>query len=359
VYLGKPFNSIREKLGKNELPFPKICSECMSLALQYSFNPGYQLQKKLLTLQIEPSMYCQLECSGCIPQESRKTILEKKWCGHLTLEPLIVKKMLSDFSYGGVSIDLIDIQGHGEPLMNSRINDIIKISRSYYPKTKISLTTNANFVFNQDLAKSGLSEITFAIDGYDQNSYSAYRKNGSFDKAFKFMADFCIFCKKNNISIRSTWKYVLFDHNDSKEKLTEIQTTAHDIGINELKFIITNLGPKSRKILDKSQIPMASFRPEVTVVNYKYSFEQIESMINSIIDHWKNRNWVPLLDSTALLDTAVLRDYNAENDIPPADFHGQLLNVKQIVKDPLFREHGTISQRFEKLLDKIPEKLWE
>lgn len=295
VYLGKPFNYIRKKFAQNELPFPKICTECLSLAPQYSYNPEYILDKKILTLQIEPSMHCQLECPGCITKELRKTILERKWCGHLTLEPLIVKKILSDLSSKGIKIDNIDLQGHGEPLMNTKINDIIQLSKFYYPNTKISLTTNANFIFSQELAQSGLSEITFAIDGYDQNSYSAYRKNGSFEKAFKFMTDFSIFCKKNNIETRRIWKYVLFDHNDSKEKLIEVQCTAYDISIDEVRFIVTTLGPKSRTIHDKSQIPLISPGPEINVVNYKYSFEQIKSMLNSIFNHWKVQDWASYL----------------------------------------------------------------
>ena len=356
VYLGKPFNHIRDKLDQNELPFPKICAECISLAPQYSFNPEYRLNKKMLTLQIEPSMYCQLECSGCIPMESRKSILERKWCGHLTLEPLIVKKILSDLSSNGIKIDNIDLQGHGEPLMNTKINDIIKLSKFYYPNTKISLTTNANFNFYEELAKSGLTEITFAIDGYDQNSYCAYRKNGSFEKSFKFMSDFSNFCKKYNLEIRRIWKYVLFDHNDSNEKLIWVQKIAHDIGIDEVKFIITNLGPKSQTIQDKSQIPITSPSPEINVVNYKYSFEQIESMINSIFNHWESREWAPLLSSLAMIEGAILRDYGGLNDNLPQELIDPLVGVKQIIKNPSFHEHGVVSLRFEKFLDKICDK---
>jgi MoaA/NifB/PqqE/SkfB family radical SAM enzyme len=98
--------------------------------------------------------------------------------------------MLNDLKTGEMDVQTIALVGFGEPLFNSRTHDMAALGRRLFPRAHIYLDTNANFGKRraEEIADCGLNEIRLGIDGIDQASYSGYRKNGNFQKAFAFAA---------------------------------------------------------------------------------------------------------------------------------------------------------------------------
>ena len=174
----------------------------------------------------------------------RKGVLKRGPGGHLTLKLDAYKKIVGDLAQGGISIGLLEFQGHGEPLVNPKLWEMIRFGRAVSPISEIRVVTHSNFVFRQEMRDSGISEIIFSIDGIDQDSYEKYRIGGDYATAFKFMRDFRASSWREG-DVRTIWKYVLFDHNSSSEQLEALAREAINIGVKEVLLVITQMGPSS------------------------------------------------------------------------------------------------------------------
>ena len=72
----------------------------------------------------------------------------------------------------------------------------------------------------RQLARSGIDEVTFSIDGSSQENYVKYRQRGNFDKAIanmRFMLDER--AKTGSDLPFVNWRYILFKWNDSDEEM--------------------------------------------------------------------------------------------------------------------------------------------
>jgi molybdenum cofactor biosynthesis enzyme MoaA len=219
------------------LPFPDHCAGCYCLSFA---SKAFFDKTEINVLQIEPSALCTLSCLACTSPEERRQIFKPPF--NLSLE--LLGKVLNDLKCNGIRIRSIDFQGHGEPLMNPNIWEMIRKSANIFPNTFITMCTNAQGEYRpSEYQNTGLNEIQFAVDGVDQGSYQVYRRRGDFKKAIDFMGSFA------ETKVWTVWRYILFAHNDSAEHLKEVWEIAKRIGINELRFVFTHIGPKSKSIL--------------------------------------------------------------------------------------------------------------
>jgi hypothetical protein len=85
VYLGGPYNEIRNRLKTNILPHGNICTACHLLNPQMAFNSRLSDQKVLQSLQVESSFACQIACPNCYPGVKRRDAISKTAGGHLNL----------------------------------------------------------------------------------------------------------------------------------------------------------------------------------------------------------------------------------------------------------------------------------
>jgi hypothetical protein len=93
----------------------------------------------------------------------------------------------------------------------------------------------------RQLARSGIDEVTFSIDGASQESYERYRRRGRFDVAIRnlrAMAD------EKRQTARDVpfinWRYILFTWNDSNAEMNRARALAADIGVDRLCWEITD-----------------------------------------------------------------------------------------------------------------------
>lgn len=268
VVFGPVFNDIRTKLAREEMPSPDYCRDCLILASGACFNPEWQNRKELLIFQVEPSIACTLECPGCMTFAERR--VRHGRAGHLDIA--IFEKYLADFKADGVSIRTIDFQGHGEPLLNRNVWKMAGLAKSYFPDANISMCTNGHGIYDPTQVHSGIDEVMFAIDGVDQQSFETYRVRGKFDRAYEFMKSFCQGVIAEGRPIRTIWKYILFDCNNSPEQLIRAQQLAAEAGVQELLFINTQLGLKSSKVFALADIPKADTGVKLRISDYLSNF---------------------------------------------------------------------------------------
>ncbi|MBD3277932.1 MAG: radical SAM protein [Candidatus Aegiribacteria sp.] len=231
-------------LRKGRLPRPETCPGCLCLTSGPSpvFRPS-----EVDVMQVEPSARCRLKCRGCASEEERERLKPP-----LDLTPEMFRKVLKDFSSAGIKISCFDFSGHGEPLMNPELPELISIARTFYSVSLIILFTNGQEDLDPVLLESSPDVVNVAIDGTDQESYVQYRVGGSFEKAYSFLESLA----KAQVSGRSkvVWRYVLFNHNDEQERLASAWRMAKTAGADEIAFIFTSIGEWSRKVQNAAQL---------------------------------------------------------------------------------------------------------
>src|SRR5258707_2155774 len=335
VYLGKVYGYIREQLAKGTMPFPDYCSKCMVLQINSPFVATYPRDRYIDTFQVEPALACQLDCPGCIPMKERKTRLVRTSVGHLILSPKGFDKILGDFSRAGMRIRVIDFQGHGEPTLNRDVWSMIRMAKSLFPKSYLTMCTHANLDFTEDMVEAGLDQIIYAIDGMDQESYAPYRVYGDFAQAYRFRKSFSTAVRSRQARTDTVWKYVLFRHNDSSEQLLRAQEMALEAQISELRFIITQLGPQSTRIVDEGDIPRASRKLNVKVLNYKVDVKQLDEGIIKARSGIKANQLSQAAQSAAFVAAMMKRLFAEPQPVPPkfARYLSELHEIANLLPD--------------------------
>jgi len=132
-------------------------------------------------LVIETTAKCNLRCKMCLGATSLKR----------------PRKDMSLKTFGNIikqikgKVEFVSLQGYGEPLLNHKIFDMIKIANKSGIRTGIS--TNAT-VLNTDksikLIDSGLDHLTFAFDGATKKTYEDIRRGAKYEKVINNIKNF-------------------------------------------------------------------------------------------------------------------------------------------------------------------------
>jgi wyosine [tRNA(Phe)-imidazoG37] synthetase (radical SAM superfamily)/SAM-dependent methyltransferase len=199
-------------------------------------------------MQVEPSALCTLRCLACASSEEREALEPP----HL-LSPGVFTRTLNDFSRAGIRILAFDFSGHGEPTLNPELPELIRIARRSYPAAFITLGTNGQAPYSTELVLSGVDQLNVALDGVDQGSYARYRVGGSFQSAVSFLRA----ASADPLAAQVVFRYILFNHNSDPEHIAQAWKMACDIGVDEIRFIITRRGEWSTSIKTVSELSKA------------------------------------------------------------------------------------------------------
>jgi len=199
-------------------------------------------------IQLEPSFPCNLRCGGCLqglPEplktESPPYVFPYEW----------FTKTIDSINDHSVTLRQIRFVGRGEPTLNKKFADMLTYVNRIMPDTRLGMDTNANQEFKHEYLL--MDAINCSIDGVTQNSYEKYRIGGVLDKAFKFMETAAFLTRKYETQGKIVWKYILFDVNDTLEELNEAQRLSKQLGIHELRLVMTHAGSFDRKVNPSSR----------------------------------------------------------------------------------------------------------
>lgn len=231
----------RTVIVKQEWPFPDPCSRCAGRSEDAHLD--YRVHRRVLRLlHLEPSFLCNLECPVCIKKETRKQIATAPY--HMT--PRLWQALISNLARNGTSVATLLMEGRGDPLMNPEVAELIAITHRAYPELNSELTTNGNFRFDPALFQAGLRKLRVSADGATEESYSRYRRGGSFAKVRAFMNDASSWLARCSSGAKLEWKFIIFEWNDSPEELRTASRIAEELGC-ELSFhLARGYGESSR-----------------------------------------------------------------------------------------------------------------
>ena len=133
-------------------------------------------------LYIECTAACNISCSQacCAPETG---ITRTRQAGMLDYD--LFTRVVDE---AGPALARIDFFNYGEAFLHKRALDMVEYIKSRYPHVYLYTSTNG-LAFTEEgarrLARSGIDEVTFSIDGARAESYAQYRQRGDFGKAIR------------------------------------------------------------------------------------------------------------------------------------------------------------------------------
>ena len=176
---------------------------------------------------LEACSLCQLNCPGCFMRMENNCDIGQ---GYLKFDDFVKFVELNPY------IERIDLSACGEIFLNPELGDIIKYA--FYKDIQVSAITGVNFNTVTDeilesIVKYKFYGLLISIDGWSQESYVQYRRNGNFEMVIENIKKLNALKKKYSSDLPClTWKYIIFEHNDNIQGLKTAQLMAKELDMN-------------------------------------------------------------------------------------------------------------------------------
>jgi len=182
-------------------------------------------------VMLEACTLCQLNCPRCYMRLEDNCGLGK---GYLSFENFKSFVALNPY------VKEIELSNSGEIFLNPELDKIIKYA--FLNGVILTATGGVNFNTVSDtvlryLVKYKFKAISISIDGWDQDSYQTYRRNGNFNKVIQNIQQLNSYKKYYSTDTPELiWKYIIMEHTDNLIGAKEAQKIAKHLG---MKFVFS------------------------------------------------------------------------------------------------------------------------
>jgi radical SAM protein with 4Fe4S-binding SPASM domain len=145
-----------------------------------------------LSVGIELTNNCNLRCPECVTGAG---LMKRK---HGFMDINLYDKIMKEIGHYLFNVNLYF---QGEPMLHPDFFSFI----SKAGNTSTIVSTNGHYLTDENsenIAKSTLKKLIISLDGADQETYSAYRKNGNFNKVIDGIKNVAFCKKKFNSSLK-------------------------------------------------------------------------------------------------------------------------------------------------------------
>jgi wyosine [tRNA(Phe)-imidazoG37] synthetase (radical SAM superfamily) len=217
---------------------------CLPCGLKRALNDEEPVPQRPVDLEIlpriffEPTVACNLDCfqAVCAPGAGLAATRERK---SFPLDEF--RSMLEEI---GPRLIRLDFFNYGEPFLHPQALEMIEHVKRHHPHVYLYTSTNG-LLLNEEkiarLARSGIDEVTFSVDGADQRTYERYRQGGDFSRVMENMA--ALVREKERLGREVpyiNWRCILFRWNDSFRQMARVRRLARKIGVDRLTWEITD-----------------------------------------------------------------------------------------------------------------------
>jgi hypothetical protein len=220
----------------------RFCGDCaLKLPLKKDEQPpqrGTEVAPLPSQLYIECTAACNISCNQacCAPETG---ITRTRQAG--MLEYGLFTRVVDET---GPALARIDFFNYGEAFLHKRALDMVEYIKSRHPHIYLYTSTNGLALTEEGarrLARSGIDEVTFSIDGATPETYVQYRQRGDFAKAVRNLTALMDEKRRNGLDAPFVnWRYILFTHNDSDEEMNLAREMAAGIGVDRLCWETTD-----------------------------------------------------------------------------------------------------------------------
>jgi len=162
----------------------RIKEEYLSERIYSDRSKYFDLLEFPTHFEIETINACNARCPMCTINEWNK---EEKM-----MSEILFNKIVDELSEYSSTIKRVNLYRDGEPLLDLKLEQRIKLLKSKKIK-EIAISTNCSLLTesrSKELLESGLDMITMSIDSLDKSTYEAIRVNLNFEKSINNVKNF-------------------------------------------------------------------------------------------------------------------------------------------------------------------------
>jgi len=149
--------------------------------------------KQPYVLLIDPSSLCNLRCTWC--PSGYDSLMSEYGRKNGTMSYELFEKIVSDSREFGEKINVLRMYKEGEPLVNPRFADMVKLAKKSGVFKKIETTTNGillNKELNRQLIEAGIDQINISVNGVsDEQIFKNTKRHIDFKKYSENIIDLC------------------------------------------------------------------------------------------------------------------------------------------------------------------------
>ena len=159
---------------------------------KYVFGPiNSRRLGRSLGVDLIPLKTCPLDCVYCEAKATTDLTVERR--EYVPVDVVLAE--LEETLKTSPELDYVTFSGSGEPTLNSRIGDVVKLVKSRYPQYKLCLLTNGLLLGDTQLQQeiAGVDLLIPSLDGSNAAEYEAINrpvKSMPFDKMLAGLADY-------------------------------------------------------------------------------------------------------------------------------------------------------------------------
>jgi hypothetical protein len=238
IWSGSTITALRQDLNNGGSSFCGDCPLKLPLKGQPPTVRALEVAAHPRRLYIECTAACNISCTDacCAPETG---ITRTRQAGMLDFG--LFRRVVDEV---GPSLDRIDFFNYGEAFLHKRAIEMCEYIKSRFPHVYLYTSTNG-LAFSEDqarrLARSGIDEVTFSLDGATQQTYEKYRRRGNLEIA---LANLRAMVDEKRTAGRDlpfvNWRYILFTWNDADEEMNLARRLADEIGVDRLCWEITD-----------------------------------------------------------------------------------------------------------------------
>lgn len=169
-------------------------------------------------LNVEISGKCNLRCPECLTGSGQS----KRPSGFMEVE--LYKKILSELKSYLLNVNLYF---QGEPMLHPDFFKFVSLSRGI----RLTLSTNGHYLTDENISRiieSDIREIIVSLDGYDRQTYSAYRRGGDFEKVREGILKLAAALKEKDSRTKLVVQFLVNRHNE--QQIQEVRNFAVGAG---------------------------------------------------------------------------------------------------------------------------------
>ncbi len=239
IWAGAPIRALRRDLNAGTSDF---CGDCpLKLPLPDEVSPSVRdVDAGALPsrLYIECTAACNISCfeACCAPETG---ITRTRQAGMLDFD--LFTRVVDE---AGPTLARIDFFNYGETFLHKRAVEMCEFIKERFPQVYLYTSTNGlalNEARARRLVHSGIDEVTFSVDGANQDSYARYRQRGRLEVALRNLRAMTDEKRRSGRDLPFiNWRYILFTWNDSDDEMDRARALAEEIGVDRLSWEITD-----------------------------------------------------------------------------------------------------------------------
>jgi MoaA/NifB/PqqE/SkfB family radical SAM enzyme len=219
--------------------FPTLVAQALALkslnillARHHLLRRSSIVRSRPIGLIVDPSNVCELACPGCVHSTRSEALQIFDWRKG-TLPQDRFSSLLK--TYGPYAIGVY-FCNYGEPLLNLRTPQLVRLAKSYLLQTALSTSLSVKKFDADAYVACGLDYMVLSIDGASQAVYERFRRNGNLEMVLENVRRIVEakkkFARKTPIL---SWNFLAFEHN--VHEIPEASRLAKRLGVDQFRVV--------------------------------------------------------------------------------------------------------------------------